>query len=77
MVTGPDAYPIAYYTGCAGVLTGGRYNGAISVSRFLARARSESTAILTRGGKAPAFAHGWHRHRLIPGHHGWIAYLPR
>jgi hypothetical protein len=76
VINGQAAFPVAYYAGCSAVQTSGRYNGAVPVSRFLARARSEPTAIVTQGRQPPAYAGGWRPHRLTPGDHGWFAYLP-
>jgi hypothetical protein len=76
MVNGHDAVPISYYAGCEGVLTSGHYNGAITVTQFLTRARREPVAILTQTGRIPVYARTWRPHRLTPGHHGWVAYLP-
>jgi hypothetical protein len=76
MVNGHDAFPIAYYSGCSAVLTSGRYNGAITAAQFLARAQHEPAAVLTQTGHIPAYARTWRPHRLTPGHHGWVAYLP-
>jgi hypothetical protein len=74
-LSGSDSFPVAYYAGCWAVPTGGRYNGAITPARFAARAAREPAAVLTRTGRAPAYARGWQRHRLTPGRHGVVAYL--
>ncbi|HEX6469451.1 MAG TPA: hypothetical protein VF069_10175 [Streptosporangiaceae bacterium] len=74
-LSGTDSFPIAYYAGCWAVPTSGRDNGAITPARFTAMAVRQPAAVLTRTGRAPAYARRWQRHRLTPGRRGVVAYV--
>jgi hypothetical protein len=74
-LSGRDAFPVAYYAGCRGEQTSG-HNQSISVTDFLGLANREPTAILTRGGRVPAYARNWRPYRITAGDKGWVAYLP-
>ncbi|GKQ34972.1 hypothetical protein [Streptomyces sp. A012304] len=61
-LTGVDAVPIAFYTGCRSVNPRG-HNANTTVEGIVDTARRIPTAVLTRPGVAPpAYARGWERH---------------
>ncbi|MFE9441931.1 hypothetical protein ACFYO2_23650 [Streptomyces sp. NPDC006602] len=64
LLTGLEAIPVGYYTGCSSAATGGP-NANSTRADILRTARRMPTAVLTRPGAAPpSYARGWERHRL-------------
>ncbi|MFI8192592.1 hypothetical protein ACIF8T_28115 [Streptomyces sp. NPDC085946] len=64
LITGHEAIPIGYYTGCASGATGG-HNENTTAARILAAARRVPVAHLTPSGGAPAgYARSWPVHRI-------------
>ncbi|MFJ9629305.1 hypothetical protein ACIRU8_16535 [Streptomyces sp. NPDC101175] len=67
LLTGQDAIPVAFYTGCASAATGG-HNANTSRTVIDRTARRMPVADLTPvGGRPPAYAHDWpvHRHGTL------------
>ncbi|MFJ9907213.1 hypothetical protein ACIRVK_30720 [Streptomyces sp. NPDC101152] len=64
LVTGRDAIPIAYYTGCSSAATGG-HNANSTATGIRRTAERIPVAVLTgRSDPPPAYAHGWRSHRV-------------
>jgi hypothetical protein len=63
LLTGHQAIPVAYYTGCSSVATRGP-NANTTRADILRTARAIPTAVLTLpGGTPPSYARGWDTHR--------------
>jgi hypothetical protein len=63
LLTGHEAIPVAYYTGCSSVATRGPNTNSTRAD-ILRTARSVPTAVLTLpGGTPPSYARGWDTHR--------------
>ncbi|MEV2212279.1 hypothetical protein AB0H86_12630 [Streptomyces sp. NPDC050997] len=64
LLTGHEALPVAYYTGCSSAATGGP-NANSTVTDILRTARRIPTATLVRpGGPPPSYARDWDAHRF-------------
>ncbi|MFF6979857.1 hypothetical protein ACFZAV_19380 [Streptomyces sp. NPDC008343] len=64
LLTGHEAIPVAYYTGCDSGATRGN-NANTTTADILRTARSAPVGALTNpGGKPPRYARGWKLHRL-------------
>lgn len=62
LLTGTDAIPVAFYTGCSSANPRG-HNVNITEAGILSTARRIPTAALSRpGGPPPRYARGWERH---------------
>jgi hypothetical protein len=74
LLTGEDAEPLGYYTGCRAVETTGNDTN-ITTARLLREATRQPTALLLYPGEhVPAYARGWTRH-TIKGRQGHTDYL--
>ncbi|MEU9285015.1 hypothetical protein AB0D57_09870 [Streptomyces sp. NPDC048275] len=63
LLTGHEAIPVAYYTGCSSAATSGN-NANSTEADILRTSRRIPTAALTEpGGRPPAYARGWDTHR--------------
>ncbi|MEV6738124.1 hypothetical protein AB0N14_14815 [Streptomyces sp. NPDC051104] len=64
LLSGYDAVPIAYYTGCGSAQTAG-HDASTSVAELTRAAHRTSFAVLARpGGRAPAYARTWPDERV-------------
>ncbi|MFI6013187.1 hypothetical protein ACIBAG_30965 [Streptomyces sp. NPDC051243] len=64
LLTGHEAIPVAYYTGCASGATRG-HNANTTTAEILRNTRRIPVGALTApGGKPPGYARDWERHRL-------------
>ncbi|MBT2419401.1 hypothetical protein J7F01_33035 [Streptomyces sp. ISL-22] len=64
LLTGHEAIPVAYYTGCSSGATGG-HNANTTTAGILRTARSIPVAVLTEpGAEPPRYARDWQLHRL-------------
>jgi hypothetical protein len=64
LITGHEAIPIAYYTGCSSAATGG-HNANSNAAAIVSTARRIPVAALTTpDGTPPAYARSWTTHRL-------------
>ncbi|MFD4567903.1 hypothetical protein ACFWOX_26540 [Streptomyces sp. NPDC058467] len=64
LLTGYEAVPIAFYTGCSSVATGG-HNANTTESAIVRAGQREPVAVLTtQGGRPPAYARDWTPHRV-------------
>ena len=65
LLTGHEAIPLAYYTGCGSVATRG-HNANTTTADILRTAGSIPVGALTdRGGKPARYARDWELHRLV------------
>ncbi|MFF7981779.1 hypothetical protein ACFZDK_22075 [Streptomyces sp. NPDC007901] len=63
LLSGYEAVPIAYYTGCGSAQTTG-HDASATVAELTRAARHQPFAVLTRpGGRPPAYARTWPEHR--------------
>ncbi|MFF6993185.1 hypothetical protein [Streptomyces sp. NPDC010273] len=59
LLSGYEAVPIAFYTGCGSAQTGG-HDASTTVAELTSAAQRKPFAVLTRpGGRPPAYTHGW------------------
>jgi hypothetical protein len=64
MLTGYEDVPIAFYTGCSSVDTGG-HNANISADALVRAGQRIPVGVLTTpGDKPPAYARTWEAHRV-------------
>jgi hypothetical protein len=74
LLTGEDAEPLGYYTGCRAVETSGNDTN-ITLARLLRQAPLQPTALLLHPGDGvPPYARGWTVHPVL-GRQGGIDYL--
>ncbi|MGI3224309.1 hypothetical protein ACRJ4B_10525 [Streptomyces sp. GTA36] len=73
LLAGHEAVPIAFHAGCSSVATSGP--NANTTRAAIARAtRREPVAVLTTStGRPPAYARGWHPHRMDNGTYAYVA----